>query len=349
MYTCLKVRKMTDYYAMTERETLRQLDTDMKCGLTEAEARRRIGIYGQNKLADSRHKPIILRFLLQFKDFMTIILLLAAGCSFGISLWRHDNSFLDPMIIISIIIINSILGLLQEYRAEKAIEALKKMTARTTGVLRDGIRSEIDVACLVPGDIIFLKIGDYIPADARLLSLSELKVDESALTGESKAVKKSVGILESRKAVSDRANMVFMLGTVTAGRACAVVTETGSSTEAGKIAGMIRNEELPETPLQKRLDRIGKNLGIAAVATCALIFVIGLVEGRPGSDMFLISVSLAVAIMPEGLPAIVTIMLSAGVQRMAENKAVVRRMPAVETLGTATVICSDNTDCYDNW
>lgn len=332
------------YHSLTIEETLKKLNTDPVTGLSEKEVRIRRQANGPNTLAVKKKKSLFLRFLAQFSDFMILVLIAAAVISFLVSLAEGEADFVDPLIILTIIMVNAILGLVQEEKAEKALEALKQMSAPNALVLREGKRTTIPSQDLVPGDIIFLETGHYVPADARLLGAVNLKVDESALTGESHPVGKDAElVLKEETMLGDRKNMVPSTGIVTYGRGTAVVTATGMQTEVGHIAALIMEDVTPDTPLQKRLAKTGQMLGIAALCICIIIFVIGAIQGRQLFTMFMTSVSLAVAAIPEGLPAVVTIMLSLGVQRMAKKNAVIRKLPAVETLGSATYICSDKT------
>jgi Ca2+-transporting ATPase len=332
------------WHNLSISETLKQLNVEHNQGLSSKEINDRQQSYGRNIMEARKRKSLLMKFLSQFADFMIIVLIFAAIISFIVSFLDGEPDYVDPIIILCIIMINASLGLLQEARAEKALEALKKMSAPTAHVLRDGKTSEIDSSDLVPGDIILLETGGFVPADARLISAINLKVEEASLTGESNPVEKSAEvILPSDTNLGDRINMVLATSTVTYGRGVGVVTETGMNTQVGHIAKLIMADETPMTPLQKRLAKTGKVLGIAALIICAVIFVMGLIKKLPVFDMFMTSVSLAVAAIPEGLPAIVTIMLSLGVQRMARKNAVIRKLPAVETLGSATLICSDKT------
>jgi plasma-membrane calcium-translocating P-type ATPase len=332
------------WHSISVDETLNKLGVSLDQGLSTKEATDRQQAFGKNILATKKGKSLIFKFFEQFADFMIIILIFAAILSFIVSYFDGKPDFVDPIIILVIIVVNATLGVLQEARAEKALEALKKMSAPTAHVLRDGKVSVIDSAELVPGDIILLETGGYVPADARLVSAVNLKAEEASLTGESHPVEKVAEIrLHPDTNISDRNNLVLATSTITYGRGIAVVTETGMDTQVGHIATLIMEEETPMTPLQKRLATTGKALGIAALSICIIIFLIGLIKKLPVFDMFMTSVSLAVAAIPEGLPAIVTIMLSLGVQRMAKKNAVIRKLPAVETLGSATVICSDKT------
>lgn len=332
------------WHSLTIEEALRKLEVSPDQGLTAREAAIRQQKYGKNILSVKKGKNLVIKFFEQFADFMIIILIFAAIISLLVSYLDGDPDFIDPVIILVIIIVNATLGVMQEARAEKALEALKKMSAPTAHVLRDGKISIIDSSELVPGDIILLETGGFVPADARLLTAVNLKAEEASLTGESNPVDKIAEVrLDPETNLNDRINLVLATSTVTFGRGSAVVTETGMNTQVGHIATLIMEDETPMTPLQKRLAKTGKILGIAAVSICIMIFIIGLLKRLPVFDMFMTSVSLAVAAIPEGLPAIVTIMLSLGVQRMARKNAVIRKLPAVETLGSATVICSDKT------
>ena len=332
------------WHSLGIEETLKKLNSNVNTGLSSKEAVNRCKQYGYNELQAKKKKSLLIRFFEQFKDFMIIILIIAALISFFVSYLQGETDFVDPIIIFAIILLNALMGVIQEAKAEKSLEALKKMSAPSALVLRDGKEMTIMSRELVPGDIVFLETGNYVPSDVRLLDTVNLKVDESALTGESHPVEKDgKRKLKPKTLIGDRCNLAFSTSIVTFGRAKAVVTETGMNTEVGHIAKMIMEDDNPETPLQKRLAQTGKILGIAALVICVVIFILGTIQGRPPFDMFMTSVSLAVAAIPEGLPAIVTIMLSLGVQRMAKKNAVVRRLPAVETLGSATVICSDKT------
>ncbi len=328
-----------------QEDLLKELRTSLEAGLSSQEAQQRLGQYGENKLAEKKKKTNLQRFLEQFKDAMIIILLLAAAVSFVVACFGHDPmEFFEPLLILLIVVLNAVLGMVQEAKAEKALDALKNMSAPHARVLRDGKEQVIDAAQLVPGDVIRLEAGDFIPADARLLKSVSLKSEESALTGESVPSEKDAAALVEEKApLGDRSNMVFSGCSVTYGTATAVVTGTGMNTEMGKIAGLLEGEEEGQTPLQQKLAQLGKYLGFVALAACAVIFVVGLVNGINVLEIFMTAVSLAVSAIPEGLPAIVTIVLAIGVQRMVRKNALIRRLPAVETLGSASVICSDKT------
>ena len=328
-----------------QADLLKELRTSLEAGLSSQEAQQRLGKYGENKLAEKKKKTNLQRFLEQFKDAMIIILLLAAAVSFVVACFGHDPmEFFEPLLILLIVVLNAVLGMVQEAKAEKALDALKSMSAPHARVLRDGKEQVIDAAQLVPGDVIRLEAGDFIPADARLLKSVSLKSEESALTGESVPSEKDAAALVEEKApLGDRSNMVFSGCSVTYGTATAVVTGTGMNTEMGKIAGLLEGEEEGQTPLQQKLAQLGKYLGFVALAACAVIFVVGLAGGINVLEIFMTAVSLAVSAIPEGLPAIVTIVLAIGVQRMVKKNALIRRLPAVETLGSASVICSDKT------
>ncbi len=333
-----------NWHSLSIEETIKNLNVSIDQGLTTKEVKTRQLTYGKNLLTTKKGKSLLMKFFAQFADFMIIILIFAAIVSFIVSYIEGAPDYVDPIIILLIICLNATLGVLQESKAEKALEALKKMSAPTAHVLRDGKVSIVDSQELVPGDIILLETGCYVPADARLITSVNLKVEEASLTGESHPVDKVAETkLKTEAHIGDRINMVMSTSTVTYGRGLAVVTETGMNTQVGHIANLIMEDETPMTPLQKRLASTGKVLGIAAILICVAIFIMGLIKRIPIFDMFMTSVSLAVAAIPEGLPAIVTIMLSLGVQRMAKKNAVIRKLPAVETLGSATVICSDKT------
>jgi len=330
----------------TERkEVLRKLYTSMQKGLSEEEVRERQAEYGLNKLNEKKRKSNWQRFLDQFKDVMILILLAAAAISFVVACVEGEaKEFFEPVLIVFIVVMNAIMGMMQESKAEKALDALKSMSAPHARVLRGGKEQVIDASELVPGDIIHLEAGDAVPADARLLHSVSLKSEESALTGESVPVEKDAAALVKADApLGDRLNMVFSGCSITYGTAIAVVTATGMDTQMGKIANLLDNEEETQTPLQKKLAELGKYLGIAALAACVIVFIVGLTSGIPVMEIFMTAVSLAVSAIPEGLPAIVTIVLSIGVQRMVKKNVIIRRLPAVETLGSASIICSDKT------
>lgn len=332
-------------YSKNANELLNELKTNGHSGLSSAEALVRKGKYGENKLREKKKKTTIQRFFDQFKDAMILILIAAAIISFVVVCVEQNwGELFEPALIVLIVILNAVMGVYQEGKAEKALDALKNMSAPHARVIRDGEEKIIDAAELVPGDIIRLEAGDFVPADARLLHSAGLKSEESALTGESVPSEKDyLADVKDGAPIGDRHNMVYSGCSITYGTATAVVTATGMDTEMGKIANMLDNEEEGQTPLQQKLTQLGKYLGIVALAACAIIFVVGLINGIPVLEIFMTAVSLAVSAIPEGLPAIVTIVLSIGVQRMVKKNALIRKLPAVETLGGASVICSDKT------
>ncbi len=320
-------------------------DTRTALGLTSEEVAARQQQFGENKLREKKKKTTFERFLDQFKDAMIIILLIAAVVSFTmICIEKNWGELFEPALILLIVILNAIMGVYQEGKAEKALDALKNMSAPHARVIRDGVEQVIDASCLVPGDIIKLEAGDFVPADAKLLESVSLKSEEAALTGESVPSEKDADAEVAPDApIGDRTNMVFSGCSITYGTATAEVTAIGMETEMGKIANLLDNEEETQTPLQQKLAQLGKYLGFMALAACAVIFVVGLINKLEPIHLFMTAVSLAVSAIPEGLPAIVTIVLSIGVQRMVKKNALIRRLPAVETLGGASVICSDKT------
>ena len=329
---------------LRKEEIFKLLKTDRRSGITKEQVIERRQKYGGNKLEDKPKETMFIKFIKQFNDFMIIILILASIVSAGISYIQGENDYIDSIIIIAIVILNAIMGVVQESKAEKSIEALKEMTPPKAKVIRNNITIEINAEELVPGDLIILEAGNYVPADCRLIESHNLKIEESSLTGETEAIlKDSDMICKKDIPLGDMLNMAFMSSIVVNGHAKAVVTETGMNTRVGKIANMIIQDEAPETPIQKKLSQVGKILGIVCLAICLIIFVIGLIKNIDPMEMFMTSVGLAVAAIPEGLPAIVTIMLSLGVTKMAKNNSIIRRLPAVETLGSSKVICSDKT------
>ena len=332
-------------YSKNATELLCELNTDSHSGLSSAEALVRKGKFGANKLREKKKKTTMQRFLDQFKDAMILILIAAAIISFVVVCVEQNwGELFEPALIVLIVILNAVMGVYQEGKAEKALDALKNMSAPHARVIRDGEEKIIDASELVPGDIIRLEAGDFVPADARLLHSAGLKSEESALTGESVPSEKDYQAeVKDGAPLGDRHNMVYSGCSITYGTATAVVTATGMDTEMGKIANMLDNEEDGQTPLQQKLAQLGKYLGIVALAACGIIFVVGLVNGIPVLEIFMTAISLAVSAIPEGLPAIVTIVLSIGVQRMVKKNALIRKLPAVETLGGASVICSDKT------
>ncbi len=325
-------------------QVLKKLKTNEKLGLKADEAKSRLETYGENKLKEKKKESLFVKFIKEFNDFMIIALIVAAIISAVVSKLNGEADYVDSIIIIAIVIFNAIMGLVQEEKAEKSLEALKKMSAPSAKVIRDGRVQEIDALQVVPGDIVVLEAGNYVPADCRLINSYNLKIEESALTGETIPTNKdSVRILKENTAMGDLCNMAFATTVVVNGHGEAVVVDTGMNTRVGKIAGMIIEDESPDTPIQKKLNEVGKMLAIACIVICVLIFVIGIFKKIPIVEMFMTSVGLAVAAIPEGLPAIVTIMLSIGVTRMAKKNSIIRKLPAVETLGSSSVICSDKT------
>ena len=325
-------------------EIERKFRTNINQGLTKDEAIKRQSEYGENKLKDRKKENIFIKFLKQFNDYMIIILIIAAIVSAGISFWQGENDYIDSIIIISIVVLNAIMGIVQEAKAEKSLEALKNMSAPVAKVRRDNRIVTIRGSQIVPGDIVLLEAGNFVPADCRLVSSSNLRIEESSLTGETiPSQKDSEVILDENTPIGDITNMAFANTIVVNGHAEAIVTEIGMNTKVGKIANMIINNESPETPIQRKLGEVGKTLGTACLVICALIFVIGVLKKIPPIEMFMTSVGLAVAAIPEGLPAIVTITLSIGVTKMAKKNSIIRKLPAVETLGSSSVICSDKT------
>ena len=334
-----------NWWQMETKEAARRLETDEKQGLTSQMAAERLAQKGRNELAETDgKKSLFWRFLAQFDDFMILLLLGAAVVSVVISRLSGENDVLDAVMILGIVVLNAALGLFQESKAEKALEALKKMAAPHARVIRDGIVREIPAAEVVPGDLLLLETGDAVCADGRVVESRSLKTEESALTGEALPVEKtSVGGLPEETATGDRKNMVLAGGYVVYGKGKVLVTATGMDTEMGRIAAMLSHTSDSMTPFQKKLEQTGKQLGIGALAICALIFCMGILQEKPPFSMFMTAVSLAVAAIPEGLPAIVTIVLAMGTSRMSEKHTIVRRLSAVETLGGAQVICSDKT------
>lgn len=332
------------WHSCSVEEIAKNLKTNINIGLSDDEAQKRFERYGPNNLKEKKKESIFVKFLKQFNDFMIITLIIAAIISAVVSKLNGEADYIDSIIIVAIVIFNAIMGLVQEQKAEKSLEALKKMTAPNAKVRRNGRVQEIDATLVVPGDIVILEAGNYVPADCRLINSYNLKIEESALTGETiPSLKDSSKILKENTAMGDLCNMVFATTIVVNGHGEAIVVETGMNTRVGKIAGMIIEDESPETPIQKKLAEVGKILAIACIIICVLIFVIGIFKKIPIIEMFMTSVGLAVAAIPEGLPAIVTIMLSIGVTKMAKKNSIIRKLPAVETLGSSSVICSDKT------
>ena len=333
----------TNWFNKTVDEVESTLKTNAENGLTAEEAKKRQEEYGLNELKAKKKKSLFVKFLEQFKDFMIIILIISAIIS-GVVGVAQGEGFTDTIIILVVVVVNAIIGVAQENKAEKSLEALQKLSSHVAKVIRNGKLQVIQSKELVPGDIVILETGDYVPADLRIIEAVNLKAQEAALTGESVPVEKMAAKIEDEKiGIGDRINMLFSSSLITYGRGKAVVVETGMNTEVGKIADIINTAEDQGTPLQQKLDKLGKTLGIVALAICAVIFVIGLLYGKEPIHMFMTAVSLAVAAIPEGLPAVFTIVLAIGVQRMVKRNAIVKKLPAVETLGSASVICSDKT------
>lgn len=332
------------WYTLSTKEVEEQMQTNIEFGLNEKQVEDKQNKFGLNKLEEKKRESIVIKFIKQFNDFMIIILIIASIISAVVARLEGSNDYFDSIIIIAIVVFNAIMGLVQEAKAEKSLEALKKMTAPTCRVKRNGKISTIKSEQIVPGDIVLLEAGNYVPADCRLISSSNLKIEESSLTGETVPVlKEANSILKEKTALGDMVNMAFSTTIVVNGHGEAIVTDIGMNTKVGKIAKMIITNEAPETPIQKKLEEVGKSLGIACLGICLLIFVIGLLKKIEPIEMFMTSVGLAVAAIPEGLPAIVTIMLSIGVTKMAKKNSIIRKLPAVETLGSSSVICSDKT------
>ncbi len=325
------------WYRMTASEVAERLSTDPERGLTDKEARARLGVYGPNRLVETKKESRLKKFLKQFTEFIILVLIAAALVAGLLGEW------IDALAIMAIVIINGIIGFVQEEKAERVLEELKKLSAPTAKVVRGGELRTIAAEELVPGDLVVLDSGDSIPADCRIVDARFLRIDEAALTGESHPVDKSPRELENTVPLAERTNMAYTGTVVVYGKGRAIVTETGMSTEMGKIARMLEEVEREPTPLQKKLAEFGKFLVYAAGAVCALIFFLGIIRGEDILLMFLTAVSLAVAAIPEGLPAVVTIVLALGVQRMVRRHALIRKLPSVETLGAATVVASDKT------
>lgn len=334
------------YYTETIPDVVDNLNTAIDTGLSSEEAKKRLTKYGPNSLASKKKKSMFMRFVDQFKDFMIIVLIIAAILSGVVA-----HEWTDAAIIMIVVILNAVLGVIQEARSEAAIDALKQMATPSAHVRRDNAIVQIPSTELVPGDIVLLEAGDVVPADLRLIRAHSLKIEEAALTGESIPVDKSDETLQGDDiALADRINMAYSSTNVTYGRGEGIVVGTGMNTEVGKIATMLNNADETDTPLKENLNHLGKILTIMILAICVIVFVVGMFTKQGTEpmnalliDMFLVAVSLAVAAIPEGLPAIVTIILALGTQTMAKHKAIVRKLPAVETLGATDIICSDKT------
>ena len=330
---------------MDVNTVVEDLSSSVTNGLTTQQVEERQTRYGENKLKEKKKKSLIRKFFEQFKDVMILILIVAAIVSFVIAcVEQNPREFFEPGLILLIVVLNAIMGVAQESKAEKALDALKNMSAPHARVIRNGEEKIINADKLVPGDIILLEAGDFVPADARLIKSTSLKSEESALTGESvPSEKDALAEVKEDAPLGDRCNMVYSGCSITYGTATAIVTAIGMDTEMGKIANLLSSEGESQTPLQKKLASLGKYLGIVALAACLVVFIVGWASGIELIDIFMTAVSLAVSAIPEGLPAIVTIVLSIGVQRMVKKNAIIRRLPAVETLGSASIICSDKT------
>lgn len=330
--------KPATWHALTADAAAKLLDVDPAQGLSASEAATRLGRFGENRLVEAAPRPLWLKFFDQFKNFLVIVLLLAATLAWAI------GDLKDAVVILIVVIFNAALGFYQEHRAERTLAALKGMLAAAARVRRNGQVIEVGTAELIPGDIVLLEAGDRVPADGRLWAAHALEVNEAALTGESHAVAKSTAALDGGDLpLGDRINLLYMNTVVTHGRAEMIVIETGMSTEMGKLAGMIATTPESETPLQKQLDTLGKKLAAIAGVVVTLIFVLDFARGQPWTEAAMTAVALAVAAIPEGLPAVVTVTLAIGMWRMAKNRAILKKLSAVETLGSTTVICSDKT------
>ena len=332
-----------NWFNKETNEVEKELKTNLQQGLTQDEVEEKRKEFGYNELKAKKKKSLFVKFLEQFKDFMIIVLIIAAIVS-GIVGYMEGEGITDSIIILIVVIVNAIIGVVQESKAEKSLEALQKLSSHVAKVVRNGKVEVVASRELVPGDIVVLDTGDYVPADLRIVEGVNLKSQESSLTGESVPVdKNSEAISDEKVGIGDRTNMLFSSSLITYGRGKGIVVETGMNTEVGKIATIINDTVGSATPLQIKLNKLGKTLGIAALATCIVIFIIGIAYGKDIIDMFMTAVSLAVAAIPEGLAAVSTIVLAIGVQRMVKKNAIIKKLPAVETLGSATVICSDKT------
>ena len=331
------------WFNKTVEEVEKELGTNKENGLSSKKVEENRAKYGLNELKEKKKESLIQKFIDQFKDFSIIVLIIAAIVS-GVVGVMQGEGFTDTIIILIVVLLNAVIGVAQESKAEKSLEALKKLSAHAAKVIRNGKETAIPARELVPGDLVIIETGDYISADLRVIEAVNLKSQEASLTGESVPVEKRTdAIQETEVGVGDRKNMLFSSSLITYGRGKAIVVKTGMNTEVGKIADMINQTEDQETPLQKKLNSLGKTLGMAALTICAVIFVIGLLQGKEIINMFMTAVSLAVAVIPEGLVAVSTIVLAIGVQKMVKKNAIVKKLPAVETLGSSTVICSDKT------
>ncbi|MDL2230414.1 calcium-translocating P-type ATPase, PMCA-type [Alistipes sp. OttesenSCG-928-L06] len=337
----LKMAKET-YYQQTVETVEKHFSTNVQQGLSAQEARARLEHDGFNEFRKTKHTSLLVKFLNQFKSFMILVLLVAAAVS-GVIGYMEGHGFTDVIIILAIVVLNAVIGVAQEARAEKSLDALEKLSAPLCKVIRGGQVCTIESRELVVGDIVLLETGDSIPADLRLVEAVNLKIEEAALTGESVPAEKNTQPVEGVAQPGDQTDMAFSSTSVTYGRGKGIVTAVGMDTEVGKIASMIQSVKETKTPMQARLDKLGQILAIAALVICALIFLVGILYGRNWLEMFMTAVSLAVAAIPEGLPAVSTIVLALGVQRLVKKNAIVRKLPSVETLGSTQVICSDKT------
>ncbi len=336
-------QRSDQYYSQSAEDVLGQFGVDLHSGLSAQTAQERVAEYGPNRLESTKQKSHLIIFLEQFKSSMVLILLVAAIISAVIGVMEGEG-MVESFVILAILVVNAIIGTVQEVKAQSSLEALNKMSSPHTKVLRDGQVEEVVSTDIVPGDIVVLDTGDIVPADLRLIETANLKIQESALTGESVPVEKNEGLLDSGEIpLGDRDNMAFSTSTVTYGRGKGVVVATGMHTEVGKIAHMLQNTQDTETPMGKRLEQLGKVLGYVALGICAFIFLVGIFYGNNWLEVLMMAVSLAVAAIPEGLQIVSTIVLAIGVQRLVKLNAIVRTLPSVETLGSTTVICSDKT------
>lgn len=330
-------------HSLSKDKVLSLLDSNEQSGLTEKEAKKRLKLYGPNALPSPSKDSFFKKFGRQFQDFMILTLLFAALLSLGLAIWEGNHDYAEPIIILAIVFINALIGTLQEEKAERAVASLKSLVTHSVTVLRNKKHFQIDFKELVPGDIISLRTGETIPADAMLLAGYNISCDESSLTGESLPCEKRPGRIKTDTPLAERNNMVYSGTIVNRGHGSAVVVATGTQTQMGHIAKMLHEDKAPKTPLQKQLEKTGKLLGLTAFSICIVIFLIGILQKQDIFFMFMTSISLAVAAIPEGLPAIVTVLLSVGVLHLAKKNTIIRNLPAVETLGSATVICSDKT------
>ena len=337
------IRIMEKIYSKSIGDVAREMETDPKRGLKKDEITARLEKFGKNTLVQKKNRSFAAMFFSQFKSFMIILLIIAAVIS-GVMGIKTGEGLLDTYIIMGILLLNAFIGAYQEFKAQKSLESLKKMAAPMAKVVRDGESMVVNVEDVVPGDLVELEVGDIVPADIRITESVNMSIQESSMTGESVPVEKSPETLADEDIpLGDRKNMAYSSGVVTFGHGKGIVTGTGMNTEIGKIADMLGGESDTQTPMQARLENLGKVIGTASVLICAVIFIIGVLYGRPVINMLMVAVSLAVAAIPEGLPAISTIILSMGVRRMVRHNAIIRKLPSVETLGCTTVICSDKT------